>query len=431
VRLRSNPASAPLAGTFAAPGDKSLSHRALIFGALAHGETVVAGLLEADDVLATAAALNALGIRTERFGPGRWRILGGEPWRSPAAPLDLGNSGTAVRLLMGAAAGFDLTATFTGDDSLRGRPMRRVTAPLAAMGARFDGGDTLPLTLHGGTLKGLSHVNTPASAQVKSAILLAGLHADGAVEVAEPVASRDHSEIMLAAFGVDVLRDGRTVRLGDRRRLEAILFQVSADPSSAAFGWAAAALVPGSEVTAVDVLLNPTRSGLIMALQRMGADVRLDNVRGRHGETIGSVRVRHTPLFGAEFTPEEIPSMIDEIPVLAVIAAGAHGETRIEGLAELRHKESDRLAAIVAGLTANGVAARAEEDTLIVTGRPDIPGGGEVATHGDHRIAMAFAVLGLAARAPLVVDQAEMIGTSFPGFRETMRAIGADMAERP
>jgi 3-phosphoshikimate 1-carboxyvinyltransferase len=297
------------------------------------------------------------------------------------------------------------------------------------MGARFAGGDTLPLTVTGGALRGISHVNTPASAQIKSAVLLAGLHAEGEVEVAEPLPSRDHSEIMLAAFGVDVERDGRTVRLGAKRSLTGQLVDVAGDPSSAAFAWAAAALVPGSEATAVDVLLNPLRSGFIMALQRLGGDVRLDDVRGRGGETIGSVRVRHSPLFGAEFTAEEIPSMIDEIPALAVVAAGARGETRIEGLDELRHKESDRLAAIIAGLEACGVEARADGDALVIRGRPDIPGGAEVATHGDHRIAMSFAVLGLAARSPVLVHDAEMIATSFPGFREAMRGIGADVAE--
>ena len=430
MRLRASPGT-PLHGIFSVPGDKSLSHRALILGALATGETVVAGLLESEDVLATAAALRAFGIRVERFGPGRWRILGGAAWQSPEAPVDLGNSGTGARLLMGAAAGFDLTATFTGDASLRTRPMRRVTAPLASMGARFDGGDTLPLTLHGGSLRGLSHVNTPASAQVKSAILLAGLQAEGPVEVAEPLPSRDHSEIMLGAFGVLVERDGRNIRLPADRTLKACLLRISGDPSAAAFAWAAAAMVPESEVTAHDVLLNPLRSGFIMALQRLGGDVRLDDVRGRHGETIGSVRVRFSPLFGAEFTAEDIPSMIDEIPALAVVAATARGKTRIEGLAELRHKESDRLAAIVAGLTACGVDALADEDSLVIQGRPDIPGGAEVVTHGDHRIAMSFAVLGLAARAPVVVDQAEMIATSFPTFREAMRGIGADLVERP
>jgi 3-phosphoshikimate 1-carboxyvinyltransferase len=410
------------------PGDKSLSHRALILGALAEGETVVSGLLESDDVLATAAALRAFGVRVERFGPGRWRVIGG-PWRSPEQPIDCGNSGTGARLLLGAAAGRGVGATFTGDASLSRRPMGRVRRPLEAMGARFDGGETLPMTLVSGVTTGIAHLNVPASAQVKSAVLLAGLGADQPVEVAEPVPSRDHTEIMLAAMGVDVKRDGATVRLGERRTLHATLLNIAGDPSSAAFALAAAAIVPGSEVTAPDVLLNPHRSGFVMALQRMGADVALANVRGQGGETIGDVRVRHGPIFGAEFTAEEIPSMIDEVPVLAVIAAFASGETRIEGLDELRHKESDRLALMARGLTACGVDARADGDALVVRGGA-VRGGAEIATEGDHRIAMAHLVLGLGAEQPVSVDEAEMIATSFPTFREAMRGIGADVAEQ-
>lgn len=419
--------SGPLVGRFAVPGDKSLSHRALILGALAEGETVISGLLESADVLATAEALKAFGVRVERFGPCRWRVFGGE-WRSPDGPIDCGNSGTLARLLMGAAAGFPLSVTFTGDASLSRRPMRRVRGPLEAMGARFEGGDTLPLTLHGPVTQGIAHVNVPASAQVKSAVLLAGLGTDAPVEVTEPLSSRDHTEIMLGAMGVEVERDGATVRLGAGRKVRGALLTVSGDPSSAAFALGAAAIVPDSEVTAPDMLFNPHRSGFVMALQRMGADVRLDNVRGRGGETIGDVRVRHGPMFGAEFTPDEIPSMIDEIPILAVVAACARGETRIEGLAELRHKESDRLALMAAGLQACGVDVRAEEDALVIQGGP-VRGGAGVATHGDHRIAMAHLVLGLAAEQPVTVDEAEMIGTSFPTFRDAMRGIGAMVEE--
>jgi 3-phosphoshikimate 1-carboxyvinyltransferase len=307
--------------------------------------------------------------------------------------------------------------------------MRRVTAPLEAMGARFKGGDTLPLTLHGGDLRGIRHRNVPWSAQVKSAILLAGLRADGKVEVDEPTPTRDHSEIMLRAFGAEVERNGTRVRLGRQRRLEARLVTIPGDPSSAAFAWAAAAAVPESQITTRDVLLNPLRSGFLMALQRMGGDLALDNVRGRHGETIGDVRVRHSPLFGAEFTAEEIPSMIDEIPALAVAAAFARGETRIEGLEELRHKESDRLAALVGGLKSCGVEARAEGDALIVEGgRPK--GGARIDSGGDHRIAMAFLVLGLGADQPVTVTGAGMIATSFPGFAETMRGLGAEIERR-
>ena len=384
-------------------------------------------MLEADDVLRTAEALRAFGLRVERFGPTRWRVIGGE-WRSPDRPIECGNSGTAARLLIGAAAGRGVTATFTGDASLNRRPMLRVKEPLEAMGARIDGGDTLPLTLHRGQIAGIHHVNTPASAQVKSAILLAGLGTDKPIEVAEPIPSRDHTEIMLRAFGGEVEQDGRMIRLGARRTLSGRLIDIPGDPSSAAFAWAAAAIVPDSEITTTGVLLNPLRSGFIMALQRLGGDVRLDNVRGSHGETIGDVRIRHSRLFGAEFTAEEIPSMVDEIPALAVVAASARGWTRIEGLGELRHKESDRLARMERGLQACGVDARAEGNALVIQGGA-VRGGAEVPTGGDHRIAMAHLVLGLAAEQPVVVDEAEMIATSFPNFREAMRGIGADIGE--
>ncbi|MCW3796225.1 3-phosphoshikimate 1-carboxyvinyltransferase [Sphingomonas sp. BN140010] len=419
--------SGPLAGRFAVPGDKSLSHRALILGALAEGETVIAGLLESEDVLATAAALRAFGVRVERFGPGRWRVIGGA-WRSPEGPIDCGNSGTGARLLMGAAAGRGVGASFAGDASLSRRPMGRVRRPLETMGAVFEGGDTLPLRLVSGVTRGIAHLNVPASAQVKSAVLLAGLGTGEPVEVAEPVPSRDHTEIMLAAMGVNVERDGATVRLGERRSLSPALLPIAGDPSSAAFALAAAAIVPGSEATAPDVLLNPNRSGFVMALQRMGADVALANVRGQGGETIGDVRVRHGPIFGAEFTAEEIPSMIDEIPILAVVAAFARGETRIEGLDELRHKESDRLSLMAHGLAACGVDVRVDDDALVIQGG-QVRGGAEVSTEGDHRIAMAHLVLGLAAEQPVMVDEAGMIATSFPTFREAMRGIGADVSE--
>lgn len=409
------------------PGDKSVSHRALILGGLAGGETVISGLLESEDVLATAAAVRAFGPRVERFGPGRWRVIGAR-WRSPNTPIECGNSGTAARLLMGAAAGHELTATFTGDQSLTRRPMRRVRRPLEAMGARFEGGDTLPLMLHGGGLGGIEHLNVPASAQVKSAVLLAGLGTHAPVTVTEPLPSRDHSEIMLRHFGAEVETEGRVTRLGARRKLGGRLVGVPGDPSAAAFAWAAAAVVPGSEVHTEGVLLNPLRSGFIMALQRMGADVRLDNVRGSQGETIGDVRVRFGPIFGAEFTAEEIPSMVDEIPILAVVAAFARGETRIEGLDELRHKESDRLALMAEGLSACGVEAQAEGDALVVRGGR-VRGGALVRTEGDHRIAMAHLVLGLGAAEPVEVDEAEMIATSFPAFREAMRGIGGHIEE--
>lgn len=424
MKLRAT-ASGPIRGEAAIPGDKSLSHRGLIIGAMAESETRIAGLLEAEDVRTTVEALRGFGIGVRKDG-NEWIVRGGE-WRSPAKPIDCGNSGTAARLLMGAAAGHDLTATFTGDESLRRRPMRRVTEPLARMGSRIDGGDNLPITIRGGKLTGIHHVNEPASAQVKSAILLAGLHAAGDVTVEEPVPSRDHTEIILAEFGCDIAIHGGTVSLGARRRLTGCEIQIPGDPSSAAFAWLAAAIVPDSEIIVRDVLLNRLRSGFIVALQRMGGDVALDNVRGRDGETIGDVRVRHSPLFGADFTAEEIPSMIDEIPALAVAAAFARGETLIEGLGELRHKESDRLAGIADGLIACGVDASVEGDALRIAG--GAVDGGTVQTHGDHRLAMAFAALGLASERPVTVDHTEMIATSFPTFADTMRSLGARIDE--
>lgn len=424
-RLRASP-SRPLSGEASIPGDKSLSHRALIIGAIAKGETRVCGLLEADDVLATVEALRAFGIRVEKEHD-TWIVRGGE-WRSPGRPVDCRNSGTTARLLLGAAAGFSLTATFTGDESLRRRPMARVVEPLKRMGARFDGGDSLPITIHGGRLSGIDHQGQIASAQVKSAILLAGLNANGRVRVTEPLPSRDHTEIMLREFGCEVGVDGATVELGARQDLRSTDLDIPGDTSSAAFTWLAAAIVARSEIKVRDVLLNRLRAGFIVALQRMGGDVALDNVRGRHGETIGDVRVRHAPLFGADFTAEEIPSMIDEIPALAVAAAFAKGETVIEGLGELRHKETDRLSGIVGGLAACGVEAAANGDALRIVGGA-VPGGASVNTGGDHRLAMAFTVLGLAAKRPVTVDGAEMIATSFPDFVETMRSLGAEIDE--
>jgi 3-phosphoshikimate 1-carboxyvinyltransferase len=424
VRLRARP-SRPIKGEIEVPGDKSLSHRALILGALAKGETRIAGLLESDDVLATVAALRAFGTSIEKHET-TW-LVGGCKWRSPVAPIDCGNSGTAARLLMGAAAGFDLTATFTGDASLRTRPMRRVTEPLQRMGARIDGEDRLPVTIRGGGLGAIAHVNDPPSAQVKSAILLAGVNADGDVTVEEPIPSRNHTEIMLREFGCDVSVDSLTVKLGPSRLLQGADLELPGDTSSAAFLLLAAAIAPGSEVTVHDVLLNRLRAGFIVALQRMGGDVALDNVRGRNGETIGDVRVRHAPLFAADFTPEEIPSMIDEIPALAVAATFARGETLIEGLGELRHKESDRLNGIAAGMVACGIEAEVIGNSLRIVGGK--PAGGEVETQGDHRLAMAFATLGLAADGPVTVDGGEMIATSFPGFGEAMRSLGARIDE--
>ena len=416
--------SGPLTGRAAIPGDKSCSHRALILGALAAGETRISGLLEADDVAATARAVAAFGASAERVGDGEWLVRGGE-WRSPSEPVDCGNSGTAARLLMGAAAGFDLIATFTGDESLSRRPMARVTAPLARMGARFNGGERLPLTLHGGGLGGIDWVNEPASAQVKSAVLLAGLRAQGSVVVREPMPSRDHTEIMLREFGCAVDASDGAVTLGDQRQLVGCEIAIPADPSSAAFALTAAALVPGSSVEVHDLVVNPLRTGLFEALEEMGAEVELADEGLRSGEIIATLRIGHASLRAIEIAAERIPAMIDEIPLLAVAAAFADGESVIHGLAEMRHKESDRLGAIVAGLAACGVAAVVHGDSLHVFGRGKVRGGANVLAQGDHRIAMAFLVLGLASEEPVTVDSAGMIATSFPGFAESMRALGA------
>lgn len=430
LRAESSPA---LRGRIAVPGDKSISHRALILGGMADGETNIEGLLEGDDVLATAAAVRALGADVERPGDGRWRVRGKSDWTSPNGVIDCGNSGTGARLLMGAVAGRPVTAAFTGDESLRSRPMRRVTGPLSAMGARFEGGDTLPVTVHGGRLDGLDFDNEKSSAQVKSAILLAGLGTDAEVRVHEARPSRDHSENMLAAFGCDVAREtdengAVTVRLGARRRLVATDIAVPGDPSSAAFPLVAALLVQGSEIVVENVLVNPLRAGLFETLIEMGADLRLENRRTIGGETVADITARATQLRGIVVPAARAPSMIDEYPILAVAAAFAQGETVMHGLGELRVKESDRLAAILAGLAACGVEARAEGDTLIVTGGAPA-GGGSVSTHGDHRIAMSFLVLGLAARTPVSVDRADMIATSFPGFVDLMYSLGAGLAE--
>ena len=424
MRLVATP-GALLSGEALIPGDKSCSHRALILAAMAEGETCIDGLLESDDVLATARAVAALGAKVERLGDGQWRVRGAE-WRSPNEPIDCGNSGTAVRLLIGACAGVEgLVATFTGDASLSSRPMRRVTAPLERMGAVFEGGERLPLTIHGQRLSGIEYLNVPASAQVKSALLLAGLSTNAPVRIIEPLPSRDHSEIMLREFGVEV--DGAS--LGIRRRLTGCDLAIGADPSSAAFPLIAAAIVPGSSVTVRTLLANPLRTGLYETLEAMGADITLTNERLQLGEIVGDLSIAHSPLRPCHVTAERIPAMIDEIPALAIACAFANGESMIEGLSELRVKESDRLGAVVAGLVACGVAAIGDGEALRIFGRGKVRGGGKVTTNGDHRIAMAFLTLGLAAERPVEVDAAEMIASSFPSFVEVMQGIGATIGE--
>jgi 3-phosphoshikimate 1-carboxyvinyltransferase len=416
--------SEALNGEIEVPGDKSISHRALILGGLASGETRISGLLEGDDVLHTAGAVRAFGAEVERLGPGEWRVRGAD-WRSPAQPIDCGNSGTGARLLMGAAAAYPISATFTGDASLSSRPMERVLGPLRAMGARTEG-STLPVTIHGGDLHGISFVNEKASAQVKSAILLAGLKASGPVEVIEPAQSRDHSENMLRAFGCDVETEDGVIRLGNQRTLRGTDVLVPGDPSSAAFPVVAALLVPGSRVTIRNVMVNPLRTGLFTTLREMGADLQFENERVQGGERIADLSVAASDLQGVEVPATRAPSMIDEYPILGVAAAFARGTTVMHGLAELRVKESNRLAAIIAGLRACGVDAREEGDSLIVEGLGGPPpGGAQVQAHHDHRIAMSFLVMGLAARQSVSVDSAGMIATSFPNFVSLMQSLGA------
>jgi 3-phosphoshikimate 1-carboxyvinyltransferase len=431
----------PLKGRVRAPGDKSISHRALILGALASGETNVEGLLESDDVLRTAAAMHAFGAGIDALGGGRWRVRGQGGFSEPAEVVDCGNSGTGVRLILGAAAGFDLAATFTGDSSLRGRPMRRVLNPLGEMGARWiaRGGGRLPLTLQGGALRHIAYRLPEPSAQVKSAVLLAGLNAEGGAEVIEPEATRDHTERMLRAFGagVEVIHEiaERRIVLPGGQALRGCDVRVPGDPSSAAFPLVAALITPGSEVTVEGVLLNPLRTGLFATLREMGADLTVTNVREESGEEVGDVTARHSELKGVVVPPGRAPSMIDEYPILAVAAAFAEGPTVMRGLAELRVKESDRIALTAAGLAACGVAVEEEPEGLTVIGavraNHGVKGGAQVTTHGDHRIAMSHLVLGLASEAPVTVDEPGMIATSFPGFVELIHGLGGEISSTP
>jgi 3-phosphoshikimate 1-carboxyvinyltransferase len=417
-----------LQGAAEIPGDKSISHRSLIFGGLAAGTTNIEGLLEGEDVLNTAKAVQAFGADVERLAEGKWRVTSDGQWQSPEAPIDCGNSGTGARLLMGAAAGFPIRATFTGDQSLSSRPMERVLGPLREMGARTEG-STLPVTVHGGELTGISYDNVKSSAQVKTAILLAGLRAEGEVEVNEALPSRDHTENMLRAFGVDVEQDGTVVRLGRRRLMTATDVVVPRDPSSAAFPMVAALIVEGSEIELPNILINPLRTGLITTLKEMGADIEFRNLRSSGGEQVADIVVRASALRGVDVPAERAPSMIDEYPILGIAAACASGTTTMRGLAELRVKESDRLAAVAAGLRSCGVEVEEGEDSLTVhgSGRPPA-GGGAVAAHHDHRIAMSFLVLGQVADRPVSVDSASMIATSFPSFVPLMRGLGAEIS---
>ena len=425
----------PLRGNCRVPGDKSISHRALLFGALATGRTTITGLLEAEDVINTASAVSAMGAPARKTSAG-WEVLGrGVGGLSqPSGPLDFGNSGTGTRLIMGVIAGHPITVQLIGDASLSRRPMSRVLDPLKQMGLEVvEDKETLPLTIRGTRdLVPIEYVLPVPSAQVKSAILIAGLAAAGETTVIEREPTRDHTERMLRYFGADVrsVRDnGQTrVTVKGHAELEGRDVTVPGDPSSAAFVAAAALIVPGSEVTIEGVLVNPTRSGLYLTLQEMGGDVAFLNEREEGGEPVADIRVRASKLTGVRVPAERAPSMIDEYPVLAVVAAFAAGRTQMDGLAELKVKESDRLAATAAGLAANGVEATVDGDRLVVNGAGSVPGGGTVATHLDHRIAMAFLTMGLASRQPVTVDDSTMIATSFPEFRGLMGNLGARYA---
>jgi 3-phosphoshikimate 1-carboxyvinyltransferase len=432
-------ASGPLAGKVLIPGDKSISHRALILGALAVGETRISGLLEGEDVLNTAKAMRALGAKVERTGDFAWSVrgVGVAGFAQPDNPLDFGNSGTGCRLVMGAVAGCPITAVFDGDASLRSRPMRRILDPLEVMGARTGAsgeGGRLPLTLHGARDPLPILYRTPvASAQIKSAVLLAGLAAPGVTTVIETEASRDHTELMLKHFGAQIVSTaegahGRKIVLTGQPELRGAEVVVPADPSSAAFPIVAALIVEGSDIVLSDVMTNPLRTGLFTTLREMGASIEESHLRGDAGEPMAQFRVRASKLRGVEVPPERAPSMIDEYLVLAVAASFAEGTTIMRGLQELRVKESDRLEATAAMLRVNGVKVEIVGDDLIVEGKGHVAGDGLVATHMDHRIAMSALVMGLASDKPVKVDDTGFIATSFPDFISMMRSLGAEFS---
>jgi 3-phosphoshikimate 1-carboxyvinyltransferase len=434
--------SADLRGSIRIPGDKSISHRALMLGGLASGETRITGLLQGADVLATGRAMQAMGARIRKEadtfiidGVGNGALL------APEAPLDFGNAGTGCRLAMGLAGVYDFETTFVGDASLSRRPMARVLEPLREMGVqvRAAAGDRLPVTLRGPkTPAPISYRVPVASAQVKSAVLLAGLNSPGITTVIEPVMTRDHTERMLEAFGaaLSVETDGsgvRTIRLEGRGKLTGQEIGVPGDPSSAAFPLVAALIVPGSDITITNVLMNPTRTGLILTLKEMGGDIEVMGSRQVGGEDVADLRVRHSELSGVTVPEERAASMIDEYPALAIAAAFAQGKTVMAGLDELRVKESDRLAAIAAGLKLNGVDCEEGASSLVVRGRRGGKGlgsaaGATVNTHLDHRIAMSFLIFGLASEHPVTVDEVSMIATSFPDFMDLMTGVGARIA---
>jgi 3-phosphoshikimate 1-carboxyvinyltransferase len=429
----------PLSGRVRVPGDKSISLRSLILGALAVGETSITGMLEGEDAISTANAMKALGATVERTGERAWRVrgVGVGGFAEPRAALDFGNSGTGCRLAMGAVAGCPIKVTFDGDASLRSRPMRRILDPLEKMGARTlelrDGG-RLPVVMQGARDPMPIEYEAPVpSAQLKSAVLLAGLAAPGATTVIEKDATRDHTEKMLKHFGANVRvspvgQHGKRITLEGQPELEAAPVVVPADPSSAAFPLVAALIVPGSEIVLEGVMLNPLRTGLLLTLKEMGASIEALEPRNEGGEEVADLRVKAGPLKAVDVPAERAPTMIDEYPILAIAASFADGVTRMRGLKELRVKESDRLEATAAMLRANGVEVEIEGDDLIVHGKGQPAGGGVVTTHMDHRIAMSALVMGLGSTQPVAVDDAAFIATSFPGFADLMRSLGADFS---
>lgn len=432
-------ACGPLSGTAEVPGDKSISHRSLILGALCVGETTIEGLLEGQDVLDTGRAMQAFGAEVTNHGGGAWSVkgVGVGGFAEPDQVIDCGNSGTGVRLIMGCMATSPIAATFSGDASLNSRPMARVTDPLALFGTQAVGrsGGRLPMTLVGAQDPVPVRYNVPVpSAQVKSAVLFAGLNAPGETVVIEAEATRDHTERMMAGFGADIIvedtEDGRVITLRGQPELTPQHVVVPRDPSSAAFPVCAALIVPGSDVLVPGIGLNPTRAGLFTTLREMGADLTYENERTEGGEPVADLRARYSPdMKGIEVPPARAASMIDEYPVLSVVAANAQGQTIMRGVKELRVKESDRIAAMATGLRANGIRVEDGPDWWIVTGTGagKVAGGAEVASHLDHRIAMSFLILGMAAQAPVRLDDGGPIATSFPIFEGLMAQLGADV----